>query len=118
MVARADAEVVGGGGVHVQLRRDTGLLHGPLLRGRGRGMNWPLNLGTLALGAILGYAATRLVLVWASRRMLDMPCHRSSHTRPTPSGGGLGVLLAVITSYSIHYTKLYEAAPRGNVGPR
>ncbi len=57
-------------------------------------MNWPLNLGTLALGAILGYAATRLVLVWASRRMLDMPCHRSSHTRPTPSGGGLGVLLA------------------------
>lgn len=57
-------------------------------------MNWPLALGLLPLGVILGYTATRLVLSWASRRLLDMPCHRSSHTRPTPSGGGLGILLA------------------------
>lgn len=57
-------------------------------------MSWPLHLGVFALGAILGLAATRLVLGWASRCLLDMPCHRSSHARPTPSGGGLGILLA------------------------
>jgi len=57
-------------------------------------MNWPLGLGLLALGVIFGFAATRLVLIWAARSLLDMPCHRSSHTRPTPRGGGLGFLLA------------------------
>ena len=45
---------------------------------------------------------------------LDHPNARSLHVNPTPRGGGLGIVIGilvsavVITSYSIHYTKLYE----------
>ncbi len=33
---------------------------------------------------------------WAAERMLDIPNVRSSHTRPTPRGGGLGIVIAVL----------------------
>lgn len=39
--------------------------------------------------------ATRLAIGWAQRRdLLDHPNHRSSHTRPTPRGGGVAIVLA------------------------
>jgi len=33
---------------------------------------------------------------WAAVRMLDIPNARSLHTRPTPRGGGLGIVLGVL----------------------
>jgi len=33
---------------------------------------------------------------WAAERMLDIPNARSSHTRPTPRGGGLGIVVGVL----------------------
>lgn len=33
---------------------------------------------------------------WAVERMLDIPNARSSHTRPTPRGGGLGIVFGVL----------------------
>ena len=40
--------------------------------------------------AILGYLGVRLVRRWALRRgLMDVPNHRSSHTTPTPRGGGV-----------------------------
>jgi len=33
---------------------------------------------------------------WAAERMLDKPNGRSSHTRPTPRGGGLGIVIGVL----------------------
>jgi UDP-N-acetylmuramyl pentapeptide phosphotransferase/UDP-N-acetylglucosamine-1-phosphate transferase len=33
---------------------------------------------------------------WAAERMLDIPNTRSSHTRPTPRGGGLGIVMGVL----------------------
>lgn len=57
-------------------------------------MSWSLAAGLFALALVCGLAATRLVLGYASRCLLDIPCGRSSHTAPTPRGGGLGFLLA------------------------
>ena len=33
---------------------------------------------------------------WADERMLDIPNVRSLHTRPTPRGGGLGIVIGVL----------------------
>ena len=42
-------------------------------------------------------ALVRRLLPWLEgRRMLAMPTDRSSHTQPTPCGGGLGVLAVLI----------------------
>lgn len=48
---------------------------------------------TLAATALL----TWLYLCWALRhQVLDQPNHRSSHTRPIPRGGGVGIVLPII----------------------
>ncbi len=52
-------------------------------------------IAVTAAGAafLLTVAATRAVLAYLIRRqILDTPNHRSSHTVPTPRGGGLGVV--------------------------
>jgi Fuc2NAc and GlcNAc transferase len=36
---------------------------------------------------------TRWVMLYARRRLLDLPNERSSHARPTPRGGGLAIVL-------------------------
>lgn len=42
-------------------------------------------------------AGTRLAIAYAERRqLLDLPGQRRSHTRPTPRGGGLGPVLAML----------------------
>ncbi|HEY1057270.1 MAG TPA: glycosyltransferase family 4 protein [Limnobacter sp.] len=46
---------------------------------------------------ILSMACTWLVRHYALRRgVLDLPNHRSSHTQPTPRGGGLAIVLAFL----------------------
>jgi UDP-N-acetylmuramyl pentapeptide phosphotransferase/UDP-N-acetylglucosamine-1-phosphate transferase len=56
----------------------------------------------IAAGAFIGLAgvswlATRVVLAYLERRaILDRPNERSSHTRPTPRGGGLAVTAVLL----------------------
>lgn len=50
----------------------------------------------VALGTfLLSLVATGKVLRYALQRLLDVPNERSSHVRPTPTGGGAGFLLAL-----------------------
>jgi Fuc2NAc and GlcNAc transferase len=57
-------------------------------------MTLPLLLGTA--GFFLAVLLTGAVLRYAIRNeVLDRPNERSSHSAPTPRGGGLGILLAV-----------------------
>lgn len=51
---------------------------------------------------ILSLALTRLVLGWLrDRSMMDIPNERSSHSVPTPRGGGLAVTAVLLTGWAI-----------------
>ena len=53
--------------------------------------------GIFALIAAISWLATRLTLGWLERRaILDRPNERSSHSRPTPRGGGLAVTAVLL----------------------
>ena len=44
---------------------------------------------------------------WAAERLLDIPNARSSHTRPTPRGGGLGIVIGVLVgAWSLFATQI------------
>lgn len=44
---------------------------------------------------LISVFTTRMSIIWAERRnIIDHPNHRSSHTRPTPRGGGIGIVVA------------------------
>ncbi len=45
---------------------------------------------------ILSYTSVALFQRWALHRMLDIPNERSSHTRPTPRGGGIAIVSITI----------------------
>ena len=63
--------------------------------------------------AALSWIVTELVRRWSVRRQLfDMPGDRSSHTLPTPRGGGLGIVLAALIGVS-YLTYLHSSALRG-----
>ena len=54
-------------------------------------------LGVIVAAAVVSLLFTRLALGYLrSRTVLDHPNDRSSHTRPVPRGGGLGVVPAAI----------------------
>ncbi len=54
---------------------------------------WLPLLILIAACAVLGWAGVGAATWWLRRRqILDRPNHRSSHTVPTPRGGGLGLL--------------------------
>ena len=57
----------------------------------------------LALSAVLlSYLGVAGLKRWAERRrILDVPNERSSHTRPTPRGGGLAIVLIVLFGWSV-----------------
>ena len=57
-----------------------------------------LTVAVVALASFaLSVAATRAVLAWLlHRQILDHPNERSSHSRPTPRGGGLAVTPVVV----------------------
>lgn len=50
-------------------------------------------LATFCLSVLLGWVYCRLAV---SLRLLDTPNERSSHARPTPSGGGVAIMLALL----------------------
>ncbi len=57
----------------------------------------------LAFSTVL--AALSAVTVWAMTHVgvMDTPGERSSHTRPTPKGGGVGVVLAFLVGVAVLY---------------
>jgi len=58
---------------------------------------WPWVAAVIAAAFVLSWIGTRLALGWLRRRaVLDQPNERSSHVRPTPRGGGLGVVPAIM----------------------
>lgn len=61
------------------------------------GERWQLIAVLVALGLLtplLAYAGVDVMRRWAQRgRLLDVPNERSSHVQPTPSGGGLVIVL-------------------------
>jgi UDP-N-acetylmuramyl pentapeptide phosphotransferase/UDP-N-acetylglucosamine-1-phosphate transferase len=63
---------------------------------------WPTAIaGGLAAG-LGALAATRAALAYLRRRrILDRPNHRSSHTIPTPRGGGLGVVPPILAVWAV-----------------
>jgi Fuc2NAc and GlcNAc transferase len=63
-------------------------------------------MGDLVLVAVVSFATSLLlsavVLRYTrSRALLDVPTARSSHTRPTPRGGGLGMVLVVLAAVTL-----------------
>lgn len=56
--------------------------------------------GLMALA--VSWLGTRAVLDWLRRRQIvDVPNHRSSHDRPTPRGGGIGLLLGLLPALAV-----------------
>jgi Fuc2NAc and GlcNAc transferase len=47
---------------------------------------------------MVSVVVTRLVLSYAQRRLMDQPNERSSHQRPTPRGGGLGLVTGLLVA--------------------
>jgi UDP-N-acetylmuramyl pentapeptide phosphotransferase/UDP-N-acetylglucosamine-1-phosphate transferase len=59
-------------------------------------MNAALPAALFAAAAVLSFAGVRAALAFAtSKALLDHPTERSSHTVPTPRGGGLGIVAAI-----------------------
>jgi Fuc2NAc and GlcNAc transferase len=63
-------------------------------------MTWfatlPGIFGILSAACLLAIAVTASVLSYARRHLLDRVTERSSHRIPTPRGGGLGVVMAIM----------------------
>ncbi|WP_439579440.1 glycosyltransferase family 4 protein [Elioraea sp.] len=67
----------------------------------------PITLAALPthLGFALALAALSAGIVWLTLRLgiMDVPNARSSHARPTPKGGGLGVVIATMAGLIVQY---------------
>jgi UDP-N-acetylmuramyl pentapeptide phosphotransferase/UDP-N-acetylglucosamine-1-phosphate transferase len=74
---------------------------------------WPLALG-FGLLAAFGTALLLLpLIVWLkTRAVLDLPNARSSHTQPTPRGGGIAVV-AIILGFGLPWVTLTEQTLNG-----
>jgi len=59
----------------------------------------------ILIGAVVlltSYLSVALIRRWAlSRNLLDIPNERSSHTNPTPRGGGLAIAAIVLTGFVV-----------------
>ncbi|MTJ83704.1 MAG: glycosyltransferase family 4 protein [Telmatospirillum sp.] len=72
-------------------------------------------LSAFLLPLIASVAGTRLALAWLqSRQILDRPNERSSHSRPTPRGGGLAVTPVILLAWAaVAARTIAEGAPGG-----
>lgn len=59
----------------------------------------------LIVPLILSLGFSKLVIFWLGRKLLDIPNERSSHTTPTPRGGGVAIVaatfIALLTAYPL-----------------
>ena len=62
---------------------------------------WLLVSGVLLLSFVLTGALRQLAI---RRQLLDIPNHRSSHSVPTPRGGGLAIVLSFILALFVLYS--------------
>ncbi len=72
-------------------------------------------LTVAAVSLLLSGGMLEVVLRWARTRLLDVPNDRSSHTTPTPRGGGIAVITAVllVTPLAVRFV----GVPTLGVGP-
>jgi UDP-N-acetylmuramyl pentapeptide phosphotransferase/UDP-N-acetylglucosamine-1-phosphate transferase len=72
-------------------------------------------LGAFLLPLLAVIGGTRLALAWLARKaILDHPNERSSHSRPTPRGGGLAVTPVVLVTWA---TICAGGTPVAGLGP-
>lgn len=50
---------------------------------------------------LIAYTGVGNLRLWAERRLLALPNERSSHTRPTPSGGGAAIVLTTLLGLTV-----------------
>ena len=55
-----------------------------------------MNLGIVLAVLLTSVMVTAVVRRWGAHLLVDVPNHRSSHSRPTPRGGGIGVIAGVV----------------------
>lgn len=65
---------------------------------------------TSAVALALSIALVAFTLRWARRRMLDHPNERSLHERPTPRGGGIGIVVPVTLALLVGGSSLSGSA--------
>lgn len=68
----------------------------------------------IAASAIASYLIVAFVRTRGGQRLLDAPNSRSSHTRPTPRGGGIGIVMSVVAGALIVHGS--ELAPYLGLG--
>jgi Fuc2NAc and GlcNAc transferase len=71
-----------------------------------------ITTGTAAFVATLLLSAAALRYA-RSRALLDLPTERSSHTQPTPRGGGLGIVVVVLAGVALLVASERLPAPTG-----
>lgn len=72
-----------------------------------------IGLAVAAGALVLSYLCVAGFRRWAAERMLDIPNVRSSHTRPTPRGGGLGIVIGVlIGAWSLFLSRILSISFR------
>jgi UDP-N-acetylmuramyl pentapeptide phosphotransferase/UDP-N-acetylglucosamine-1-phosphate transferase len=66
---------------------------------------------------VISYLSVALIRRWAlSRNLLDIPNERSSHTNPTPRGGGLAIAAIILIGFVVFQVFFGNLAPRIFVG--
>ncbi len=75
----------------------------------------------LAFAAALALVSAMVVAAMLSARVMDVPNARSSHARPTPKGGGVGIVVAFMLGVTVLYgyadfSRLAEPYFRGVIG--
>jgi UDP-N-acetylmuramyl pentapeptide phosphotransferase/UDP-N-acetylglucosamine-1-phosphate transferase len=73
----------------------------------------PLTIaGLAALALAASWIGTGAVLAWLEqRRIVDVPNQRSSHSRPIPRGGGIGLLLGILPALILYAMMSGEPRP-------
>src|SRR5579859_99877 len=69
-------------------------------------------LAPLVVAFATALVGAGLYLRWAPTRALDVPNQRSSHTRPTPRGGGLVIVLGFLVGLGLWHTAGGGLSPR------
>ena len=66
---------------------------------------------TGAVSALVSWAAVRMLIPVLRSRVVDEPNERSSHSVPTPRGGGLGVIAGVAAGVCVGFWAGFEVGP-------
>ncbi|WP_017302673.1 MraY family glycosyltransferase [Spirulina subsalsa] len=72
-------------------------------------MNTNFDLVWIGLSGLISFSITYLIKEYLSQKLLDIPNDRSSHTQPTPRGGGLSFIVAFLLTFTS--TQLFPNPP-------